>query len=128
MEKTTIDGFKLPKRELTEEEATRDITPERIREFENHVGEDFIDQYDHLFNAEIVAGFLLARHPHKATELLEWASGDHASLNDLSEIIEEDDRRLQDICDYINLTVNLKKRLNMNLIVVVEHYSSTSHT
>lgn len=129
-EQETIDGFTIAKRDLTEEESSRDLTPERIRAFETTVGESFIDTYDHLFNAHAIVGFLMARHPDKASELLAVINTKYPTLNDLNDIFvsdwnEEDHcKMLQDICDFINLTVKTKARMNSNLIIVAEHYKS----
>jgi hypothetical protein len=129
-EQETIDGFDIPTRELTAEEASRDLTPDRIRDFEIDAGEAFLDQFDHLLNTQAIMGFLMARHPDKASQLLAMGNQKYATLNDLNEIFvpewseENHCKMLQDICDFINLTVNTKKRMNTNLIVHYEHYNS----
>jgi hypothetical protein len=40
----TITGFDIPKRKLTQEEKTREITFERFHNFHMEVCEDFLDQ------------------------------------------------------------------------------------
>ena len=78
-EKETIPGFDIVKRELTEEEATREISLERFQEWHQEIGEDFVDQVAYIINAKIFCGFLLAKYPLWNKEILE-------NVNDQKEI------------------------------------------
>lgn len=74
MKKETIDGFSIPKRELTEEEATRLVTLERFNEWHRCVGEDFIDQHTYG-NGLVFAGFIMAKRPELSKEVLNVVNG-----------------------------------------------------
>lgn len=125
-----IYGFDIEKRELTEEEKTRDLTVDRIREFHYLVGEDFLDTCDTV-NAEVFAGYLLAKFPHKNKEILNILNKKKNFLECMSfsdiDIFSYDDKLDMDklyvyYCDFINLTGANKERDNQVLIQVVEHY------
>lgn len=130
MEEETVDGHDIPLRELTEEEKLKEITPERIRNYEIDCGESFLDQHGSTFDTQIVIGFFLAKHPERAVELLEISNSKYAEvLNIEHEFVpeyneEEYNKFLQTLCDFVNLTVNTKRRLNQILIQVDEHYNS----
>jgi hypothetical protein len=130
MEQETIDGYNIPSRELTEEEATRPLTTDRIRNYEVTVGESFLDTHGSSINLQAIMGFLMARYPEKASELLEMGNNKFGDLNDLNDIFVPSEwteklhcEMLQNICDFINLTVSTKKRINKVLIIVDEHYN-----
>lgn len=131
MEDEILDGFtSIRKRELTDEEANTPITSDRIRSYEIEIGESFIDQHGSGLNRQAIMGFMMARHPDKATELLEMGNSQYLDLNALDDIFmpegwkeEEYSKMLQDVCDFINLTVATKRRINTILICVDEHYN-----
>lgn len=122
----------IKKRMLTNEEKDMPLTAERIRTYEIHVGESFLDQHGSEINLLAVMGFLMALHPHKAKELLEMGNSEYGDLNSLDDIFLPDgwnekdySNMLQDVCDFINLTVETKSRLNTILICIDEHYKKS---
>lgn len=128
----TVNGFDIPLRNLTEEEATRDITWERFREFHYTAGEDFLDTTGEG-NRLIFGGFLLARYPTYADEILKVCNDKYGCSADYLEIIGFDndkdiDTVYLDFAEFANLTSALKKRINQVLIQVVEHYSPKGTT
>jgi len=125
MEVETINGFDIPKRELTEEEASREVTLERFQEWHHEVGEDFTDQFSNI-NEKILGGYLLAKYPHKAKEILFELNTKYAEAQNFQGIYEDDldgDKFYTDLAEFINLTESLKKRVNQVLIQVMEHYT-----
>jgi hypothetical protein len=119
----TIDGFDILKRELTEEESTREITLERFQEWHCSAGEDFVDQYENI-NAQIFGGYLMCMYPNKSSIILNALNKKYPSVQSLKNIYEndDDDKFYTDLASFINLTVALKKRVNQILIQVVEYY------
>ncbi len=65
----TIDGFDIPKRELTPEEANREVTLDRFHAWHAEVGEDFTDQFSSI-DHKIYGGYLMAKYPNKSAEIL----------------------------------------------------------
>jgi hypothetical protein len=130
MEEETVEGHDIPLRELTEEEKSKEVTPERIRNYEIDCGESFLDQHGSTFDIQIVIGFFLARYPERAAELLEIANDEYAEVMNIEhEFVpeyneEEYVKFLQTLCDFVNLTVNTKRRINQILIQFNEHYNS----
>jgi hypothetical protein len=128
----TIDGFGIPKRELTQEEATREITFERIQDFHMSAGEDYLDVCSLDSQAEkIFLGFLMAKRPDLSTEILSVAngSGEYRYINsEFYELFEEThgdysgDAFYKLFAEFANLTGGLKKRINQVLIQVQEYY------
>jgi hypothetical protein len=128
----TIDGFGIPKRELTQEEATREITFERIQDFHMSAGEDYLDTCSLDSQAEkIFLGFLMAKRPDLSTEILSVAngSGEYRYINsEFYELFEEThgvysgDAFYKLFAEFANLTGGLKKRINQVLIQVQEYY------
>lgn len=124
----TIDGFDIIKRELTEEEATREITLERFSNFHIDVGEDFVDQFTSI-DEKVLGGFLMAKRPeisHKIVNVLNDKYSEALTLEHLySDELADDNNDLfyTDLAEFINLTVHLKKRVNQVLIQVDEHYN-----
>jgi hypothetical protein len=124
----TIHGFDIPLRELTQEEATRKITLDRFNEFHNEAGEDFVDTYSQI-NHLILGGFLMAKHPNLSKEFLEVCNDKYGEALGLKHCYEDNfgddggDMFYKDFSEFINLTVNLKKRVNQILIQVVEYYN-----
>ena len=133
MSQETIDGFNIPKRELTQEEATREITFERIQDFHRDAGEDYLDICSLDIQAEkIFLGFLLAKRPDLAKEILSVANGngDYSYIDsEFYELFEETpgnylgDAFYKLFAEFANLTGGLKKRINQVLIQVHEHYN-----
>lgn len=124
MEIETIDGFDIPKRELTEEEASREITLERFQEWHSAVGEDFVDQFSGI-DVKILGGYLIAKYPHKSKLILTELNTKYAEALGLQNIYEDDrcnDKFYTDLAEFINLTEHLKKRVNQVLIQVIEYY------
>lgn len=128
----TVDGFDIPKRELTEEEANRDITFERFEEWHNEVGEDFCDQVGHLFNEKIFGGWLLHKYPEKSKHILELLNNKFCDVLSLQEIFEDnsaegnggDKTFYTDFAQFLNQTEKAKKRVNQILIQVMEYHNS----
>jgi hypothetical protein len=119
----TIPGFDIPKRELTKEEAEREITLERFQEWHHEVGEDFMDQVGYLFNAKVYGGYLMHKYPHKASELLKIINkGEMLDYQDTYENDEDGDQHYSDIAEFLNLTEIAKKNANQILIQLVEYY------
>lgn len=128
----TINGFDIPKRELTTEEASRNITVERIRNFHYGSGEDFLDTTSEG-NAQIFAGWLLHKYPEKSKEILAVVNnnGKYLVIADFNEI--EDFEKYDDEIDmnslyiefveFCNQTEHLKRRVNQVLIQVDEYYN-----
>jgi hypothetical protein len=133
MERETIQGYNIPKRELTEEEASRPITLERFNEYHIAVGEDFVDQHDPLIiDHKVMAGWLLHKYPERATTIIECLNSDswYNSLQGLQSKVYEnegDDYEWEefysDLAEVLNLTTIAKKRVNQILIQVAEHYN-----
>ncbi len=69
MEDSTVHGFDIPLRQLTNEEKNRDLTIDRIREFHYAAGEDFLDQVCTI-NMVGFVNFLLKTHPNLSKEIL----------------------------------------------------------
>lgn len=133
MSKETIIGFDIEKRELTQEEKTRDVTLDRFREFHNKACEDFCDQVGHMINAKILTGFLMGKRPEISHQLLDAINKDADALelkyvyeenieNNTEEYLYIEEIFYSDLAEFINLTVHLKERTNQILIQVSEHY------
>lgn len=125
----TVNGFNIPLRELTPEEADLDITWKRFRSFHYAAGEDFLDQTDEG-NALIFGGWLLHKYPQHCVDILEICNDRYPSVLDFSDLEflsydEEKDIDLLyvDFAEFCNLTQALKKRVNQVLIQVTEHYN-----
>lgn len=124
--KETIEGFSIEKRDLTEEEANRDITLERFQEFHIEAGEDFLD-YVPCINHLIFSGWLIAKYPAKSKEILVKAQEKYAGMHNLTDLYEDDpdqDKFYTDVAEFLNLTEKAKKRANQVLIQVIEYYKS----
>lgn len=128
MNEETVDGFDIPLRELTEEEATREVTFERFDEYLKEVGEDFCDQHGNTIDVKVLTGFLLAKRPEWNKELLEALNSKYTEplsmLHVYEDMIAEDGfiPFYTDLAEFINLTGALKKRVNQILIQVTEYY------
>ena len=124
----TIDGFDIPFRELTEEEANQTITWERFRDFHCEVGEDYLDQTGHG-DIKILVGWLLHKYPDFSLDILDVVNCKYPSLNDLIELecYEYDEDRgvdpfYDDFAEFCNQTKHLKRRVNTVLILAMEAY------
>lgn len=135
----TIEGFNISKRELTEEEAIREITLDRIINFNNEVGEDFLDQVGSLNNDKIAltfCGFAMLKHPELSHEFLKATNRGHVYTQVLKEVYDDnmegfnsenmtniaEETFYSDFAEFLNLTEYSKKRANQVLIQVAEHY------
>lgn len=124
----TINGFSIPKRDLTDEEKSRDITMERIQEFHYSAGEDFLDTTGEG-NVLIFCGWMLHKYPELQEEILEIANSKWAEIRTFTELEEfeydealDNDKIYIDFCEFCNQTVGLKERVNQVLIQVKEYY------
>lgn len=121
----TIDGFDIPKRELTPEEAARPITKERIDEFHRLAGEDFCDQGIGNINVKILGGYLMAKYTHLSAEILDVCNDKHGEpLGILHLFYPDKDIFYEELASFINLTVACKARVNQVLIQLAEHYGN----
>ncbi|CAL9980027.1 hypothetical protein VPHD479_0228 [Vibrio phage D479] len=124
-----LSGFSIPTRPLTDEEANREITWERFRDFHYTVGEDFLDQTSEG-NADIFAGWLLHKYPHLNKEILELANARFADVASFMDLFGFDDDKDIDVlyvefAEFCNLTGALKRRVNETLIIIDEYYSKS---
>lgn len=130
MSNETITGFDIPLRQLTDEEANREITLERFDEFHAEAGEDFMDSCGHILNTAILVGFLIGKQPQISRTLLN-AVNHGADANDLRNVyidqigtetkfLEVEDIFYSDLAEFLNLTEHAKKRVNQILIQVTE--------
>jgi hypothetical protein len=129
MKQETIDGFSIPKRQLTQEEASRDVTFERISNFHHDAGEDYLDTCSLDKQAEkIFLGFLLAKHPELSKEILKVANGGYIDCEFYTLFEQEGDKQDSDtfyslFAEFVNCTEGLKSRVNQVLIQVDEYYN-----
>jgi hypothetical protein len=120
----TIEGFDIPKRQLTEEEANSPITWEKIQAFHHEAGEDFLDQVS-CINLLIYTGWLVGKYPERSIEILKMGQAKFADVNTFTDLYDDDDEEEKfytDVAEFLNLTYNAKRRANQVLIQVVEHY------
>lgn len=129
MAQETIRGFDIPKRDLTVEESTRDVTYERIRDFHHTVGEEFFDQVS-IVHPKVLGGFLIHKYPEHSHCLLKIVNSDHLDIGDFRDFYEEeggdegeDIQFYKDACELINLTIISKQIANQVLIQVNERYN-----
>ena len=128
----TIDGLSILKIELTEEELMVPVTMERICAYHYEVGETFLDQHESIVNHNLLCGFLLAKYPNDAQEIIYSSNfGGALDIHEFSfyENYDTDDNQdgaleesLVDFCEFVNLTVHSKKRINEILITVERHH------
>lgn len=125
----TIDGFDIPLRELTVEEANKEITFDRIQSFHYDAGEDYLDTCSLDKQAEkIFLGFLMAKRPDLSKDILSVANGGYIDSEFYTLFEQEGDKYDSDtfyilFAEFANLTGNLKKRINQVLIQVDEYYN-----
>ena len=126
----TLRGFSITERELTEEEANREITIDRIREFHYEVGEDFLDICN-TADAKVFAGFIAHKYKDRAAEICNIMnqSEGYLEINSFKEFYEPEYNEEEDIdqvyfdyVEFVNTTKALKKRDNQMLIQVTEYY------
>lgn len=128
----TIEGFDIPLRVLTEEEASREINLGRFQDFHHAVGEDFIDQVGSV-NTEKIAyqfmGFALAKLPEWNEELLSSCNRNNPYTQLVQEVYSDYDENMDcdlfysDFAEFVNLTVHTKMKVNQVLIQIEEHYA-----
>lgn len=104
-------------------ELLQEVTCERIRDWEHEAGESFLDQTGYIIPHLPLAGFFMAKYPEKASDLIqevinnkygEAMSVEHVIVSEFSE--ENYNKFFDTLCEYINLTVNTKIRVNYALI------------
>ncbi len=124
----TINGFDIPKRELNDEEASRDITIKRIQTFHYTAGEDFLDSTGEG-NIFIFCGWLMHKYPELSKEILEIANNKYGEIQDFKEMYEfgydkelDIDKIYIDFAEFCNQTEFLKERVNQVLIQIAEYY------
>lgn len=129
-----ISGYEIPKRELTQEEATREVTFERFVEFHLEAGEDFLDTTGEG-DAAIYGGWLLHKYPECSKDILDVMNKNrgYLEINTFLEVgglyVDEGDgseayeKFYTDFSTFCNQTVHLKKRVNQVLIQLIEHYN-----
>ena len=122
-----VDGFGIPWRQLSEEELNQDITFDRIDDYHGEVGEDFLDQHSSLSNRHMVLGFMLAKFPEIAEEILKEANSRYGSANGLYYSLPYDEGEAYEkfytaYAEFCNLTVHTKRRVNQILVQILEHY------
>ena len=113
-------------RELTEEEAAREITLERFNDYHDDAGEDWWDQEGSMISKDFFLGYLLGRFPEKYQKVLEMVNDKYQDAADVfGELYEEEicDEFYTILADFINLTVNTKKKINEVLINTYEYYN-----
>lgn len=115
-------------RELTSEEASRDITWERFRAFHYASGEDFLD-YTGEGNLHIFGGWLLHKYPDYSSEILKVCNKKFGGIPDFRELpplgydeCKDVDSLYEDFAEFCNQTEALKKRVNKVLILTSEYY------
>jgi len=125
----TIDGFSIPLRELTAEEASREITIDRINTFHYDAGEDYLDTCSLDKQTEkVFLGFLIAKRPDLNKEILEVVNGGYIDCEFYTLFEELHDEHDSStfytlFAEFANLTVGLKGRINQVLIQVNEYYN-----
>lgn len=125
----TVYGFSIPLRELTEEEKTRDITIERIRDFHYDAGEDYLDCCD-TCDPQAFGLWLLNKYPDHQDDIKEILKDRFLEVNTFNSELdmygfdndEDIDTIYFDYCEYVNTTTALKERDNQILIQVAEYY------
>lgn len=134
MGKETINGFDIPLRKLTEEESSREITIERIRDFHYEAGEDFLDTTNEGYgnSAIIFGGWLLHKYPEHSEIILNHLNENQRNidilcfgeLDFLDGYVKEEDINLIyfEFVEFTNQTVHMKKRVNQVLIQLKEYY------
>ena len=125
-EEETLDGYDIPLRKLTEEEAARPITLDRFNDFHADVCEDFVDQFGNI-DIKVLSGYMMAKHPELSKEILEVCNDEYGEALGIKHLFEDngltEDAFYTELADFINLTVNLKKRVNQILIQIYEYYN-----
>lgn len=131
----TIDGFNIPIRPLTEEEATREVTVQRFKDWHAVVGEGFMDDHGGgNIPYKIFGGFLLAKRPDLNKEICDILNDQFGEMLSFEHLIE-DQHPGEDVeweiafnefygyvCEFVNLTTGVKKKINESLIILMEHY------
>lgn len=117
----------IPMLVLTEEEKALEITTERISEYHNIIGEDFLEYSStYIINRFVFGGYLIGKFPEKASEIIEIVNSPYYELINFYEIFPFDDEidqegLYQHVIEFANLTVNTKARFNEILISVKYH-------
>ncbi len=116
------------RRDLTDEEMSRPITWERIRDYHYCVGEDFLDQGSEGCGL-IFAGYMLGIRPQDSKEILQVVndSNRRCDIQDFMELYGycekgDIDELYYYFADFCNLTENTKRLVNERLIWTEEYY------
>jgi len=126
----TIDGFDIEKRELTAEEASIDVTLDRIHAFHRQVGEDYLDTCSMDGQAEkMFLGFLMCKRPDLSPQILKIVNNGYMDLEFYEAFAKVEDESTEDefyrlFAEFTNLTKGFKKRVNQVLIQIDEHYKN----
>ena len=126
-----LDGSSIPLRELTTEEAEREITFERFHEWMCEVGEDFVDQHAYG-DARIFLGFVIAKYFNLSKKLLDMFNKGQRlfHIQDILHFFEDEfghdevgfEKFYTIYADFINHTEHTKKKVNEQLIITMEYY------
>ena len=110
---------------INEEDLLQNITLERLYEWMEKHGEDFLDYCGELNSSKFTyefMGFALARHPEWGPELINSCNESHVYTQLVQEVYCDEEGNVldeifyQDLCDFINHTTYTKKKINQFLI------------
>ena len=127
-----LEGFLIRKRELTEEEANREIKYEHFETYHHEVGEDFTDQHTNVVNGHVFGGWLLGKHPQWKDNILQILNN-HPDSQEFFHMYgeelghENEESWVQfytDYAEFLNLTGAARRRANQILIQIAEYYAS----
>lgn len=145
VERETVDGTSIYKRELTSEEKSLDVTLERFDNYHCEAGEDFVDQVAPMVNNKDFGEFLIKKYPSMADSIKTVMDDKHYFEQDFlhlfvdeyyDEVQEEEakkaphgyseyreDEFYSAYADFINTVPEAKEKVNQILIQVVEYYT-----
>lgn len=125
-----VPGLTIPKVELTDEEAALPITMERLNAYHNEIEDDFLDASGDIIYVKTYAGYLMHKYPEKALQILNiinnykcLCASDLIEIYELKDFEGENDLFYADYIEFINLTINSKRRMNEILISVERYYA-----
>jgi len=90
------------------------ITLEDFDNYHNEVGEDFCDQNSHIIDHKILGGYIIAKFPEMASDILKSLNNKYCDANELRNTFSEflgsdnDDEFYTLFAEFINLTTYLK--------------------
>lgn len=121
----TIDGFDIPRRDLTINEKRMLVSLERFTEYHLIVEKDFVDTHDCVVGITGFGKFILARKPHLRPAITEYMRYPTCTEKQFLEVYTDngidDDEFYTDFAAYINTNVNSKEIVNQILIQVAEY-------